>query len=55
MKRYPKSRITGLSNSATQKIYIDEQAKKRGLTNIKVRRPGFDSIGGFSNWSPVKC
>ncbi|GJE97731.1 SAM-dependent methyltransferase [Phanerochaete sordida] len=35
-EKYPKSRITGLSNSATQKTYIESTAKSRGLTNIKV-------------------
>jgi cyclopropane-fatty-acyl-phospholipid synthase len=35
-KTYPNSQITGVSNSATQKAYIDEQAKVRGLNNIKI-------------------
>ncbi|EKM80592.1 hypothetical protein AGABI1DRAFT_70994 [Agaricus bisporus var. burnettii JB137-S8] len=35
-KKYPNSNITGLSNSATQKSYIDSTAKERGLTNIKI-------------------
>jgi cyclopropane-fatty-acyl-phospholipid synthase len=34
--KYPKSKITVLSNSRTQKIHIDEQAKQRGLTNLTV-------------------
>lgn len=34
--RFPKSKITGVSNSRTQKIYIDEQAKVRGLTNLTI-------------------
>jgi len=34
--RYPHSRITAVSNSKTQKIYIDEQAKIRGLRNVTV-------------------
>lgn len=38
VQKYPKARITGLSNSATQKAYIDSTAKKRGLTNVKVTR-----------------
>lgn len=32
----PNSQITAFSNSRTQKIYIDEQAKKKGLKNLKV-------------------
>src|SRR4051812_9341530 len=35
-KKYPKSNFTVVSNSKTQKIYIDEQAKLRGLTNLTV-------------------
>ncbi len=34
--RFPNSRITAVSNSRTQKAYIDEQAKKRGLRNVIV-------------------
>ncbi|EKM54189.1 uncharacterized protein PHACADRAFT_257858 [Phanerochaete carnosa HHB-10118-sp] len=35
-QKYPNSRITGLSNSSTQKAYIDTAAKSRGLTNVQV-------------------
>lgn len=35
-EKYPASRITGVSNSATQKSYIDTEAKKRGLTNVRI-------------------
>lgn len=35
-KKYPNSKITSLSNSATQKIFIDEQAALRGLKNVEV-------------------
>ncbi|KAF8197879.1 S-adenosyl-L-methionine-dependent methyltransferase [Pholiota molesta] len=35
-EKYPNSRITGLSNSATQKQHIDGTAKARGLTNIEI-------------------
>ncbi len=35
-ERYPKSRITAVSNSATQKIWIDAQAEARGLANLEV-------------------
>ena len=34
--KYPQSRFTVVSNSRTQKIYIDEQAKLRGITNLTV-------------------
>lgn len=33
---YPKSNFTVVSNSRTQKVYIDEQAKKRGIDNLTV-------------------
>jgi len=36
-KHYPNAKITAVSNSRTQKEYIDAQAKERGLTNIEVK------------------
>lgn len=35
--KYPKSRFVVVSNSRTQKIYIDEQAKQRGIANLEVK------------------
>jgi cyclopropane-fatty-acyl-phospholipid synthase len=34
--RYPASRITAVSNSASQRAYIEEQAVRRGLGNLRV-------------------
>ncbi len=34
--KYPKSSFTVVSNSRTQKIYIDEQAKLRNINNLEV-------------------
>jgi cyclopropane-fatty-acyl-phospholipid synthase len=34
--RFPKSRITGLSHSRTQREHILAQAKKRGLKNVRI-------------------
>lgn len=34
--RFPGSQFVSLSNSSSQKEFIDNEAKKRGLTNIKV-------------------
>jgi len=34
--RFPNSKFTSLSNSATQREYIEGEAKRRGLTNIQV-------------------
>jgi cyclopropane-fatty-acyl-phospholipid synthase len=33
-EKFTNARITGVSNSATQKIYIDSEAQKRGLKNL---------------------
>lgn len=35
-KRFPRSKVLGVSNSATQKKYIDEQARRRGLANLEI-------------------
>jgi cyclopropane-fatty-acyl-phospholipid synthase len=34
--RYPGSRITAVSNSRTQKLHIDAEARARGLVNLRV-------------------
>ena len=34
--RYPNSRFTAVSNSRTQKAFIDAEAARRGLTNLRV-------------------
>ena len=35
-EKLPGAKITGFSNSRTQKEYIDEQARKKGLLNLQV-------------------
>jgi cyclopropane-fatty-acyl-phospholipid synthase len=35
-EHYPRSRITGVSHSRTQKEFIDAEAVKRGLTNLTI-------------------
>jgi cyclopropane-fatty-acyl-phospholipid synthase len=35
-ERYPRSRITAVTNSAGQKRYIDAEAARRGLANVEV-------------------
>ncbi len=35
-KKFPKSNFTVVSNSRTQKLHIDEQAKQRSITNLTV-------------------
>lgn len=34
--RFPKSKFTVVSNSRTQKLHIDEQARERGISNLEV-------------------
>ena len=43
--RYPNSRITAVSNSKTQKVYIDGQASDRGLRNINVITQDMNTFG----------
>lgn len=35
-QKFPQSRIVAVSNSRTQKIYIDEQSRHRGLRNLEI-------------------
>jgi cyclopropane-fatty-acyl-phospholipid synthase len=35
-EKFPKARITGVSNSRTQKMYIDGEAVRRGLKNLTI-------------------
>ncbi len=35
-ENFPNSKITGVSNSATQKTHIDAEAQKRGLKNLRI-------------------
>lgn len=35
-ENFPKSTITAISNSRTQKLYIDAEAKKKGLKNLTI-------------------
>jgi cyclopropane-fatty-acyl-phospholipid synthase len=35
-EKFPRSQITGVSNSRTQKEYIDAEARKRGLANLTI-------------------
>jgi cyclopropane-fatty-acyl-phospholipid synthase len=35
-ERFPRARITGVSNSRTQKEYIDGEARRRGLANLRI-------------------
>ncbi len=35
-EKYPQARITGVSNSATQKLHIDAECVRRGLKNVTI-------------------
>jgi len=35
-ENYPHSRITGVSNSATQKLHIDAECQRRGIRNLRI-------------------
>ena len=35
-ERFPKSRILGVSNSQSQRAFIEERARERGLTNVEI-------------------
>ncbi|MFM7397452.1 MAG: SAM-dependent methyltransferase [Verrucomicrobiota bacterium] len=35
-EKYPRSRITGVSNSASQREHIESEARARGLTNVRI-------------------
>ncbi len=43
--RYPRSAITAVSNSATQRAYIEGQARARGLTNVRVLTCDVNRLG----------
>ena len=66
--RYPKARITAVSNSAPQRLYIEAQARVRGLFNLTVITADmnvFAATGAFdrvvsvemfehmANWQPL--
>lgn len=42
--KYPESRFTVVSNSATQKIFIDDTAKQRGIDNLTVLTADMNSF-----------
>ena len=35
-ERFPRARITGVSNSRTQREHIEAEARRRGLTNVRI-------------------
>lgn len=49
-ERYPKAQIVGLSNSQSQRVFIERRAAERGLTNLQVLT---DSIVSFDFDQPA--
>ena len=43
-KKYPNSNITAVSNSTTQKAYIDTEAEKRGIKNLTIITANINSF-----------
>ena len=35
-EQYPQSQITGVSNSASQKVFIESECRRRGLNNVRI-------------------
>ena len=62
-EKYPGSRITGVSNSRTQKAHIDAEAQRRGLGNLTILmadmndfepEPGFDRVVSVEMFEHMK-
>ncbi|MDX2185660.1 MAG: cyclopropane-fatty-acyl-phospholipid synthase family protein [Opitutaceae bacterium] len=47
-ERFPLSEIIGVSNSRTQKAYIDAQAQRRGLNNLRIVTSDINQFETFS-------
>jgi cyclopropane-fatty-acyl-phospholipid synthase len=52
-KRYPKCNFTAVSNSNTQKVYIDEQASAAGLKNVSVITADMNDFSTESSFDRV--
>jgi cyclopropane-fatty-acyl-phospholipid synthase len=52
-ENYPNARITGVSNSATQKLHIDAEAKRRGLRNLRIITCDMNSFDIAENFDRV--
>jgi cyclopropane-fatty-acyl-phospholipid synthase len=48
-EKYPNSRITGVSNSRTQKEHIDAEAARRGLGNVTIRTADMNDFEADAN------
>lgn len=56
--KYPKSTITAVSNSRTQRAFIQEEAKKRGISNLTILTADlvdFQAPGTYDRVVSVEC
>lgn len=49
-EKYPNSRITGVSNSATQKAHIDAEAARRGFKNVRILTADMNAFEAGDNF-----
>ncbi|MEW4489946.1 cyclopropane-fatty-acyl-phospholipid synthase family protein [Thalassoglobus sp. JC818] len=52
-ERFPKSQVTAVSNSSSQKRFIESQAKARGLENIKVMTEDINNFAPHDRFDRV--
>ncbi|MBI3502189.1 MAG: class I SAM-dependent methyltransferase [Bacteroidetes bacterium] len=52
-EKFPKSNITSVSNSRTQKIYIDNEAKKRNISNLTIITADMNHFSGDKKFDRV--
>ena len=48
-EKFPQSRITGVSNSSTQKTHIESEAARRRLSNVKIRTADMNDFEAGDN------
>ena len=53
--RFPGSRVKALSNSNQQREYIEEQARERGITNLKVFTGDVAKVGQTNKYNKQSC
>ena len=53
-EHFPKANITAVSNSRTQKLHIDSEAKKRGFTNLTIITADMNDFQHPGAWLQVQ-
>ena len=43
-KKFPNSKIVALSNSAPQRLFIENEAKRLGLTNVQIITRNIENV-----------